>query len=601
MTNYQSNIEYLMVDLFCGAGGVTTGAEEAGNCLVIAAVNHDPICIKSHWANHPHVKHFEEDIRSLELSGLIAHVQTMRILHPDAKLVLWASLECTNFSKAKGGKPRDADSRTLADHLDRYIIALEPDEIRIENVKEFQSWGPLDDRGKPISRKAGCDFVRWCNMVNGLGYVNDWRDMNAANFGEATSRDRLFGLFVRPGMPFTWPEPTHAKNGKGGLLPWVACGPCLDLEDEGKSIFDRKIPLVDNTIMRLIGGGVKYIAKLKMSEFILKYNSYRDGNWDHCSSSVDEPMGVITTQNRLYVANMVLLQNQNGGGPSGKTRSVDEPAQTIMTQTNKNLVFLSKYYGTGHNCESIDEPSGTIRTKDGVAIVHLDQWLDKAYSGHANHGSLDQPAGTVMSNDKFSVVSAEGWIDRSFSSGGGKTNDLNGPAGSITTVPKMSVVQPLHILINTSFSNHGSSIDDPAPTITANRKQFYLFNPQYGGATWDIERPFFTIIARQDKAPAYLIETEEGAIGIEVYETDSEAMRMLKFFMASYGILDIKMRMVRVKELARIQGFPEDYILEGSQEAQKKAIGNSVCPKVVKAWFKASSARTGVYSHQQVA
>src|SRR5690606_20563989 len=123
--------------------------------LVAACVNHDPKAIKSHWMNHPEVVHFEEDIRTLELTPLIELINAYREMYPNAKIVLWASLECTNFSKAKGGQPRDADSRTLADHLDRYVIALNPDYIQIENVVEFMSWGPLDEKGKPVSRRSG--------------------------------------------------------------------------------------------------------------------------------------------------------------------------------------------------------------------------------------------------------------------------------------------------------------------------------------------------------------------------------------------------------------------------------------------------------------
>jgi|GEM_PF-3692483 len=143
-------IEFLIIDLFCGAGGTTTGFDKAKlngkKCaLVIACINHDPKAIKSHWLNHPEVVHFEEDIRTVELSPLVDILQKYRLLYPNAKVILWASLECTNFSKAKGGQPRDADSRTLADHLDRYITALNPDYIQIENVVEFMSWGPPNE------------------------------------------------------------------------------------------------------------------------------------------------------------------------------------------------------------------------------------------------------------------------------------------------------------------------------------------------------------------------------------------------------------------------------------------------------------------------
>lgn len=163
-------IRLLYIDLFCGAGGTSTGVENARingrKCAkVIACVNHDANAIASHAANHPEAMHFTEDIRTLDMAPLAAHVSAMRELYPEARVVLWASLECTNFSKAKGGLPRDADSRTLADHLFRYIEALNPEYIQIENVEEFMSWGDLDERGKPISRDAGRLYRQWVGNV----------------------------------------------------------------------------------------------------------------------------------------------------------------------------------------------------------------------------------------------------------------------------------------------------------------------------------------------------------------------------------------------------------------------------------------------------
>ena len=135
-------MKLLYIDLFCGAGGTSTGVNSAllngKKCAkVIACVNHDANAIASHAANHPDALHFTEDIRTLELSLLVSHIQNCRRKYPDALVVLWASLECTNFSKAKGGKPRDADSRKLAEHLYRYIETIHPDYIQIENVEGF--------------------------------------------------------------------------------------------------------------------------------------------------------------------------------------------------------------------------------------------------------------------------------------------------------------------------------------------------------------------------------------------------------------------------------------------------------------------------------
>lgn len=250
---------FLVVDLFCGFGGTTTGYDNAmyvGSdgrlhkaAKVIACVNHDPKAIKSHWLNHPDVRHFEEDIRTLDLTELIKLVNYWRSVYPYALVVMWASLECTNYSKAKGGLPRNVDSRTLADHLVRYQKVLNPDYIKIENVVEFMSWGPLDEKGRPVSRRNGEDWVRWRNLICDLGYYDEWKEMNSADYGAYTSRNRLFGCFAKQGLPIIWPEPTHCKvipKGRKnhmlqqqmfgrGLQPWKAVKEVLNFDDEGEN------------------------------------------------------------------------------------------------------------------------------------------------------------------------------------------------------------------------------------------------------------------------------------------------------------------------------------------------------------------------------
>jgi DNA (cytosine-5)-methyltransferase 1 len=181
-------IKLLYIDLFCGAGGTSTGVEKAqykgGKCAkVIACVNHDANAIASHAANHPDALHFTEDIRTLELSPLVSHIEKMKALYPKAPVVLWASLECTNFSKAKGGQRRDADSRTLAEHLFRYIEVIKPDYIQIENVEEFMCWGDLDENGKPISKDKGRKYLQWVEHVKQYGYTFEYRILNAADYG----------------------------------------------------------------------------------------------------------------------------------------------------------------------------------------------------------------------------------------------------------------------------------------------------------------------------------------------------------------------------------------------------------------------------------
>jgi DNA (cytosine-5)-methyltransferase 1 len=589
----QADPQFLVVDLFCGAGGTTTGFELSGVAKVIACVNHDPIAIKSHWANHPEVEHFEEDIRVTDPYGRLKRLLEMyRAFYPEALIILWASLECTNFSKAKGGQPRDADSRTLADHLDKYILALQPDYVQIENVVEFMAWGELDANGKPVSKKNGADWLRWRNRMCTLGYYDDWRELNSADFGALTSRNRLFGCFARPELPIAWPQPTHSKNPAATsivdpLKKWEPVKKALDFQDEGNSVFNRKKALSTKTMQRLFMGCVKHIAGGKKAflskyysgspmdknisvdgpslvrnslgvAFITKAFSANSNKSLNAGVSVDGLCPTISVQNRLGIAQVTFIDQRNGSGED-RSKSVDDPAKALTsTGGNQQLVFISKYNGSNggrhDNSHSIEQPAGTVTTVDRMSKVTA-CFIDKKYSADHNNQSIEEPAGTIVTNDKHSLVTADRW------------------------------------LMNTSYENVGSSLDEPSPTITASRRHHYLVNPSWGGHSGSVDMPCPVVIARQDKAPLYLINCEEGPVSVPVYEDDCQWTVKLKEFMAVYGISDIKMRMLKVPELIKIQGFPEGYILHGNQTDQKKFIGNAVHPFIPKHWPRALSKR----------
>ena len=545
-------MKLLYIDLFCGAGGTSTGVEnaryEGRQCAkVIGCVNHDANAIASHAANHPDALHFTEDIRTLELSPLTAHIAEMRRQYPDAFVVLWASLECTNFSKAKGGQPRDADSRTLAEHLFRYIEAINPDYIQIENVEEFMSWGDLDENGKPISKDAGRLYQQWVSNVCGYGYRFAHRILNSADYGAYTTRRRFFGIFAKESLPIVFPEPTHSKDGATGLFGrtqrWKPVREVLDFSDEGESIFGRKKPLVDATLERIYAGLIKFVAGGKEA-FLVKWNSMSQTGKYH-APSIDEPCPTVATQNRLGIAQVNFLSKHYGGSPEGKCVSVEEPAGTITTWDHHS--FITAYYGNGHN-HSIDAPAPTLTTRDRLAFV------DMQY-GNGTPCGIETPAPTVTTNPKHQLVTCKPWI------------------------------------MNTSFKNTGSSIDEPAQTVTANRKWHYLMNPQFQSAGGSIDNPCFTLIARMDKMPPYLIQTETGEIAITISPDESPAMVKIKQFMALYGIIDIKMRMLRIPELKRIMGFPSDYVLVGTQADQKKFIGNAVEVNMARVLCEALCAR----------
>ena len=540
-----SNIKLLYIDLFCGAGGTSTGVEYARlngeKCAkVIACVNHDPNAILSHAANHPDTLHFTEDIRTLELTPLIQHLNKMRTQYPEAYVVLWASLECTNFSRAKGGQPRDADSRTLAEHLFRYIEAINPHFIQIENVEEFMCWGALDENGKPVSKDQGSDYMRWVSNVRSYGYSFDWRVLNAADFGAYTSRKRFFGQFAKVGLPIAFPAQSYAKYGdEGGMFhqykKWKAVREVLDLDDDGESIFAKKKPLCEKTLERIYAGLVKFVAggKKRHEAWILKYNSMKQNH--HNAPSIDEPCPTVACQNRLGLVKCQFLSKQFSGDPSGKNIGLEQPAGSVTCKDHH--AFVTAYYGNGFN-SSIDEPSPTLTTKDRISLVTT-QFLDSQY-GNGTPASVDSPSPTVVNNPKQSLVTCKPWV------------------------------------MNTNFNNVGSSIDEPAPVVTANHKYHYLMNPQFASAGGSVDNPCFTLIARMDKMPPYLITTKEGVVGIAIYEDDSPWTRKVKEFMAMYGIVDICMRMLKIVELKKIMGFPADYTLIGTQAEQKKFIGNAV-------------------------
>ena len=567
-----SDIELFVIDLFCGAGGLSEGVEEArldGNrcAKVVCCVNHDKNAILSHDANIPDALHFIEDIRTLELSPISTIVERIRQLYPDAMIMLHASLECTNFSKAKGGQPRDADSRTLAEHLFRYIDVIDPDYIQIENVEEFMSWGDMDENGKPISMDKGRLYQKWVRNVKKYGYNFEHRILNAADFGAYTTRKRFFGIFAKKSLPIVFPEPTHCKGGRQDMFSklekWKPVKEVLDFSDEGTTIFREK-PLAEKTLERIYAGLIKFVAGGK-DAFLSRYNTVRPQ--DTCKS-VDEPCGVLTTENRFAKVQVSFLSKQFSGHPDSKNVSVKEPAGAITCKDHH--AFVSAYYGNGHN-HSVELPAPTVTTKDRMALI--ESRFMCSYNFKDTGKDINQPCPTLLTKDRLSLVSP---FFMNQYSGGGQVSDINSPCPAVTTTPKQNLVTCQPWIMNTAFSNVGSSIEEPSQTITANRKWHYLMNPQFNSAGGSVDSPCFTLIARMDKMPPYLVATESGQVAIEIYDNDSPMTVKIKEFMALYGIVDIKMRMLRIPELKKIMGFPEDYVLIGTQADQKKFIGNAV-------------------------
>lgn len=534
----------LYIDLFCGAGGTSTGVERARldgeKCAkVIACVNHDANAIASHAANHPQALHFIEDIRTLDIAPLKELADAEHREHPAAKLVLWASLECTNHSRAKGGMSRDADSRTLAEHLLRYIEELRPDYIQIENVVEFMEWGPLvvkettaPDGGRccpldikhdrkrrtttiapvwiPDPERKGTAYRRWVEEVCARGYRFEHRVLNAADYGAYTSRVRFFGQFAAGELPIVWPAATHARNPEAGrdlfaapLAPWRAVRECLDFEDRGESIFGRRRPLAAATLDRIHAGLVKFVAGGR-DAFMVKYNS-RSQSGKIVPPGVDAPCPTVTVQGRLAVARVDFLSKQFSGQPDGKNIRVDGPAGTITTLDHH--AFVSAYYGNGYN-SPVGRPAPTLTTKDRLQLVRP---FISAYYTPGTNTDVDSPNPTLMTKDRFQLIQP---FIANYYSGGGQTCGVDQPAGALLTNPK--------------------------------------------------------------QRPPYLVSVEQGVPAWTITPDDIPEMIRVKEFCVLYGIVDITMRMLRVPEMLRIQGFGDGYVLKGTQEEKKKFIGNAV-------------------------
>lgn len=589
-----------LIDLFAGAGGTSTAANYSSNKIrVIYCINHDPTAIRSHAENHPDCIHSTEDIRYANLSDISEIVKRLRKENPNCKIAIWASLECTHFSKAKGGQSRDADSRSLAQHMFRYESIIKPDFFWFENVREFLSWGPIqikpqkfhntytelavDKNGDyifvPNNEKKCSSYNQWVEEFKRRGFHYDYRLLNSADYGGYTIRTRYFGQFSKDPDLIAWPKQTHHKKGLNGLRQWKAVKEVLDLDDHGNSIFNRKKPFSDSTYERIYAGLKKFVANGDDS-FMAKYYS---GNPDGKVISMDGPAGTIKTVDGHSV---VFTHRYNGGHPDQKVKSVEEPINTITTQSRQAVVqciCLAAYYGTT-TLSDPDNPCGALTTKDRFVKIDCEFLLD--YQGKGITHSKESPSPSLLTKDKYAPIFVQ-FLDNQY--GNSKPTSLLVPCGTIPGNPKQNVISCELWIMDTQFKNTGKSVDDPSGVITANRKYHYLVNPQYGSKGGSIDDPCFTLIARTDKSPPQLVSIENSDVlfGIAIYESDTEIMKKIKYFMAHYGIADIKQRMLKIVEMKRIQGFPEDYILHGTQQEQKRGIGNSVEVFVGKALFKA--------------
>jgi DNA (cytosine-5)-methyltransferase 1 len=534
-----------VADLFCGAGGTSTGllqaAKELNQNVHLVAINHWELAISTHSENHPNVDHFNSDLQNIDPRKVV----------PSGKLrLLVASPECTHFSRARGGKPMSKQSRASVKYVLRWVQSLDVEDVLIENVPDFQDWGPLHRTctcgagvkaekhlskchyEKPIQKRKGEYFYRFLRKLEAIGYTVDHRVLNAADYGDPTTRKRLF-IIARKHKAMKFPEPTHHKNGGnmfGSLPTWKAAREIIDWTIKGESIFSRKRPLADNTLRRIWAGLMKYGGKA----FVLGQQS------GAVARDVDQPIPTVAGAGAISLIEPFILPQFSSGAP----RSVDEPVSTI-TSTSRGIALIEPFlveYHNGKNSERrtkpITEPLPTLDTSNRFGLV-------QPFIMPVNHGkddmraySLDVPMPTITSVDAWSfvepyIVMLNGTSDEAVKA---SHRPVDQPLPTVTATPHFGLAEPF--LIEYYGTGRASSVDEPLKTQTG-RDRFGLVEP--------------LIFTHNDKK--YL--------------------------------LDIRFRMLQPHELARAMSFPDEYRFHGNREQVVKQIGNAVPVSLAKELCKA--------------
>lgn len=352
------------VDLFAGGGGASEGFAQALGQSPHIAINHDPIAIAMHAANHPEARHYCGDVFSYDPRSICGRRDVG---------ALWASPDCRHFSKAKNGAPtRSKKIRSLAWVVVRWAKTVRPRVIFLENVEEFQQWGPLLPNGQPCPARRGLTFRRWVNELRQCGYV-EWRELRACDYGAPTSRKRLFLVARCDGQPIVWPAPTH---GRYGAHPWRTAAECIEWSLPCPSIFDRAKPLVEATLRRVARGVQKHVVE-DPEPFIVNNGAHTliQTSWGERKGQAPRVPGLrkpIGTQvaGGIKHALVSALLVKHYGGHEGSGSSLRLPMSTITTKDHHALVnaFLVRYNG-GAIGQSLQLPLGTLTTARRFALV----------------------------------------------------------------------------------------------------------------------------------------------------------------------------------------------------------------------------------------
>jgi DNA (cytosine-5)-methyltransferase 1 len=477
----------LVIDSFAGGGGASEGIRAAIGRDPDYALNHDGFALAMHRINHPDTHHIEEDVWNVDAVGLCAG-------RPVG--LLWMSPDCKHFSKAKGGKPRDKAIRGLAWVGVRWIKSLpkrqRPLVVCLENVEEFQFWGPLLEDGKPCPLHRGATFKQFVAALEAMGYVVEWREMRACDFGAPTIRKRLYLIARRDGKPIVWPEPTHGAPDSEGVLTgrlksWRTAAEIIDWSLPCPSIFDSSAeikakhgvrairPLADATQARIAKGTMRYVVN-SPKPFLVQVN--HGGGAGGRAHDVDGPAPTLTGGRGEALVQPFVTYGQQGGG----NRDAHAPLHTITASPkDQNAVvapFVTKFNrgATGHE---IDRPLATVTAHAsethgggaaplGLVAPHLIR-VDQTSGDPARKGvhAADAPVSTLTTASAQAVVS--GFLVPRYSERPGqdpRARSVEEPAPVIVPTGNEGSLAAVHMTRQFGQSV-GSGADQPVGTITA--------------------------------------------------------------------------------------------------------------------------------------
>jgi len=369
----------LIVDNFAGGGGASLGIEMALGRSPDIAVNHDPEAIAMHAANHPSTEHHCESVWD---------VDPVKVCDGRPVAMAWFSPDCKHFSKAKGGKPVEKRVRGLAWVVVKWAKLVKPRVIMLENVEEFQTWGPLGEDNRPCPMRKGLTFRRWCAQLENLGYRIEMRELRACDYGAPTIRKRLFIVARCDGLPIVWPQPTHGA----GRVPWRTAAECIEWSIPCPSIFERRRPLAEATLRRIAKGVQRYVIDAAQP-FIVPLTHHGDSR----TYGMGEPFRTITSANRGELALVAPHVTEHANSSSQRAMPADEPLRTICAQPKGGhfalvAAFLAKHYG-GVIGQQAELPLGTITTVDHHSLVASS--LVKLYGTCGDGQPVDKPMPTV--------------------------------------------------------------------------------------------------------------------------------------------------------------------------------------------------------------